>query len=349
MLHASFSKAGSPKDRKGMAAWLGTDYDKQDGAHKWIIDQAVDAAQHGDEAGVFKILADGGLFDQETVYRLNNTSGMIPKGYAGALVTKAMTGIPLLTQGALASGTDMSGVSDALHPTDRVRQAHDILRGYGHSEAETAAILGGLTVESGPNLDLQRNTKKGLHLGIEQLGDDRLQAYIAKYGHSPENAPLAEQMENWQREWTGSESKAAGEVSRATSMYGAGVGAVTYGGRFERNGDPNAMEKAGERANDYLTAFQNLPEYYKGKTGQEQQALDPAKQASDAMTFIGDTVGPTLSTFSSKVVEASHAVEMFITSLGNKSGSNSVDFGYMEPTTGAYIPSGIAGAKAPVR
>lgn len=119
--------------------------------------------------------------------------------------------------------------------TERSQYAYEYFISKGFTPQQAAGIVGNLQAESGPNLDSLYNPAGGGTgaRGIAQWRGPRTQAFIDRYGTTPDLAPLDDQLDFIMYEFETTESKSYNTIKGATT---ASEAASIFDSLYERSG-----------------------------------------------------------------------------------------------------------------
>lgn len=126
--------------------------------------------------------------------------------------------------------------------TDRAKYAYQYFISQGLTPEQAAGIVGNLQAESGANLDNLYNPAGGGTgaRGIAQWRGPRTQAFVERYGTTPDLASLDQQLDFIMHEFNTTESRAYGAVKSSAS---AAEAATAFDSLFERSGGSTVQSR----------------------------------------------------------------------------------------------------------
>jgi Transglycosylase SLT domain len=355
MLHSYFAKNGGiPKTREALEAQLGVKYATLSSAEQKQFDDALDAAQHGDEASFFSLLQPW-LNDPDRMKRFAEGSGLVPRGgYMNPLLGGAYTG---LTPWQYNQGAAAKGLTPHMH--------EQFMQAAGGDPHLTAILEAIGSHESGFNARAVPRDKHGRLLssarGIMQLtkATAEYEGITADESFDPDKNIAA-----GSRRFREALAKANGNVDEALARYylgdqgfeqegfngphnaGAYVRAVkSQIASFEPHGgdDTNPNTVAGSARN-------NTSDVQAAQSLEGQAAMQASRQAFEALTHIEETAGSTLLAFSGSIASATDEVGKFIKALkdavGELGGGNSTTPNTARSSAGGNAMPGGPGSLA---
>lgn len=140
--------------------------------------------------------------------------------------------------------------------TERAKYAYEYFISKGLTPQQAAGIVGNLQAESGDNLDSLYNPAGGGTgaRGIAQWRGPRTQAFIDRYGTTPDLAPLDDQLDFIMYEFETTESKSYNAIKGATTASDA---AGLFDSLYERSGG-GTIQKRVNNATTLLQEFAPL-------------------------------------------------------------------------------------------
>ena len=140
--------------------------------------------------------------------------------------------------------------------TDRAKYAYQYFINKGFTPEQAAGIVGNLQAESGANLDSLYNPAGGGTgaRGIAQWRGARTQAFVERYGTTPDLATLDQQLDFVMYEFNTTESKAYNAVKSSSTAADA---ASAFDSLFERSGG-GTIQKRVNNASSLLAEFAGI-------------------------------------------------------------------------------------------
>jgi hypothetical protein len=217
----------------------------------------------------------------------------------------------------------------------RAKSIHDMFVGKGATDAEAWGMAGNAVAESAAKWNSGPGDNGAAH-GAFMWRDKRLDAYIAKYGHLPEQGSQQEQVDFAWDELHGSESDAWAQIQKAARERGA-AGAGGAGSRFYERPGVGEAKQAEEEAHRA-----GIARALAGDASAASAAVpvtDPRTAGSNIPGMVSEHGGPPVATVSGGV-----HVTVAVQHNGTGAAATAVATGHATtapPTIETSLPAGI--------